>query len=153
MEKGRLNLKHFPSWSEVICSTIHFSPQTFYPDKPVHVQATVNHVNSSDSAHVHEAAVVWVEKVLATQFRVCVTKAGRNEDHSPGGFATVDWMGYQGAPEGGVAGEMDISRWWTGTTCRTINLPRVKQLVQFEKRNNILFQQKKTFSSISFIGT
>ena len=86
---------------------------------------TVNHINASDPAHVHEAVVSWVEKVLDTQFTVCVTKAGRNQYHSPGGFGSVDWMGYQGAPEGGVAGEMDMPHWWTGSVCKTVNLPKV----------------------------
>ena len=129
MEKGRQSLYHVPSWSEVVCTTIFFSSQTFYPDKPVHVLATVNHINSSDPNHVHEAAVSWVEEVTDTQFSVCVTKAGRNEDPSPGGFATIDWMGYQGAPEKGVAGEMDMPRWWTGTICRSVRLPGVSKII------------------------
>lgn len=41
-----------------------------------------------------------------------MTAAGRN-DRSIQEFATVDWMAYQGAPDGGVAGNSRISQWWT----------------------------------------
>ncbi|KAL9961052.1 hypothetical protein ACROYT_G029932 [Oculina patagonica] len=35
-------------------------------------------------------------------------------------------MTYQGAPVGGVAGEVRISQWWTGTTCKAVNFPSGK---------------------------
>ncbi|CAH3197412.1 unnamed protein product, partial [Porites evermanni] len=47
---------------------------------------------------------------------VCVSAAGRN-DRFVKEFATVDWMAYQGAPDGGVAGKMRIPEWWTGSQC------------------------------------
>ena len=56
--------------------------------------------------------------------KVCVTAAGRN-DRSFQEFATVDWMAYQGAPDGGVAGKSRISQWWTGSQCKEVNLPQV----------------------------
>ena len=56
--------------------------------------------------------------------KVCVTAAGRN-DRSIQEFATVDWMAYQGAPDGGVAGKLLISQWWTGSQCKEVNLPQV----------------------------
>ena len=37
----------------------------------------------------------------------------------------MEWIAYQGSPEGGVSGEEKFARWWTATTCRTVNLPRV----------------------------
>ena len=53
-----------------------------------------------------------------------MTAAGRN-DRSIQEFATVDWMAYQGAPDGGVAGKSRISQWWTGSQCEEVNLPHV----------------------------
>lgn len=53
-----------------------------------------------------------------------MTIAGRN-DRRPREFATVDWMAYQGAPDGGVAGNTRIPEWWTGTKCEEITLPYV----------------------------
>jgi len=44
---------------------------------------------------------------------------------NPKANVTVDWMAYQGAPVGGVAGEVRISQWWTGTTCKAVNFPSV----------------------------
>ena len=56
--------------------------------------------------------------------KVCTTAAGRN-DRGTKEFATVDWMAYQGAPNGGVAGYTRIPEWWTGTKCVEISLPKV----------------------------
>lgn len=53
-----------------------------------------------------------------------MTIAGRN-DRQTREFATVDWMAYQGAPNGGVAGNIRIPQWWTGTKCEEITLPNV----------------------------
>lgn len=53
-----------------------------------------------------------------------MTAAGRN-DRSTIEFATVDWMAYQGAPDGGVAGKTSIPQWWTGSTCQEVTLPSV----------------------------
>ena len=52
-----------------------------------------------------------------------MTAAGRN-DRSTKEFATVDWMAYQGAPDGGVAGKSHISQWWTGSQCKEVILPQ-----------------------------
>ena len=82
----------------------------------------------SDPAHVHEAVVAWVEDIMENNFTVCVTQAGRNEMRNGETFATVDWLAYQGAPDGGVSGEMDIPTWWTGTSCRTVSLPSVSSI-------------------------
>ena len=56
-----------------------------------------------------------------------MTAAGRNDRRSRE-FATVDWMAYQGAPDGGVAGKTRIPQWWTGTKCEEISLPYVSTL-------------------------
>ena len=82
-------------------------------------------MNFSDPTYVHEAVVAWVEEILENNFTVCVTQAGRNEKRNGETFATVDWLAYQGAPDGGVSGEMDMPTWWTGTSCRTMSLPSV----------------------------
>lgn len=82
-------------------------------------------MNFSDPGYVHEAVVAWVEDIMDNNFTVCVTQAGRNERRIGETFATVDWLAYQGAPDGGVSGEVDMPTWWTGTTCRAASLPLV----------------------------
>ncbi|XP_068746586.1 uncharacterized protein [Montipora capricornis] len=125
-EKGRHQLHHYPSWAEAVCEEVPLDSSYFYPDKRIHVQVTVNHANFSDPSYVHEAVVAWVEEIGINNFTVCVTQAGRNERKSGDSFATVDWLAYQGAPEGAVSGEMDMPTWWTGTSCRTVSLPTNK---------------------------
>jgi len=125
-QKGRHRLRHNPVWAEAVCEQVPLAPYVFYPHKPVHIQVSVNHVNFSDPAYVHEAVVVWVEEILASNFTVCVTQAGRNEKRNGETFATVDWLAYQGAPDGGVSGALDMPTWWTGTSCRTVSLPSSK---------------------------
>ena len=83
-------------------------------------------MNFSDPSYVHEAVVLWVEDIRDKNFTVCVTQAGRNEKKNGQALATVDWLAYQGAPDGGVSGEMDMPTWWTGTNCRTVSLPSVR---------------------------
>ena len=129
LQKGRHQFKNQPSWAEDQCETIQFEPFIFYPHQKLFVQLTVNHVNYSDPAYVHEATTPWVENVNNTQFTACVTRAGRN-DYPSDSFATVDWIAYQGAPAGGVVGENKFSRWWTGTSCETVTLPSVSKLSQ-----------------------
>jgi len=123
LQKGRHTFQNNPSWAEDQCEIIKFEPFIFYPDQKIYIQLTVNHINYSDAAVVHEATTPWVESVNSTQFTACVTRAGRN-DYPTDSFATVDWVAYQGAPSGGVAGEEMFSRWWTGTTCQTVTLPQ-----------------------------
>ncbi|XP_078359794.1 uncharacterized protein LOC144644227 isoform X4 [Oculina patagonica] len=122
-QKGRHRLHRTPSWAEAVCEQVPLAPYVFYPDKPVHIQVSVNHVNFSDPSYVHEAVVPWVEEIRENNFTVCVTQAGRNEKKNGQAFATVDFLAYQGAPDGGVSGEMDMPTWWTGTNCRTVLLP------------------------------
>ena len=52
-----------------------------------------------------------------------MTAAGRN-DRFIKEFATVDWMAYQGAPDGGVAGKTRVPEWWTGTQCEEVIVPQ-----------------------------
>ena len=127
-QKGRHRLSHNPVWAEAVCEQVPLEPYVFYPDKPVQIQVSVNHVNFSDPAYVHEAVVAWVEDIMGNNFTVCVTQAGRNEKRNGETFATVDWLAYQGAPDGGVSGEMDMPTWWTGTSCRTVSLPSVSSI-------------------------
>ena len=102
----------------------------FYPDKPLAVQITVNHIDTSDKSYVHDAAVSWIEKVSYDRFTTCVMAAGYNERKSNANV-TVDWMAYQGTPVGGVAGEVQLSQWWTGTTCSAVNFPSVSLFFTF----------------------
>ena len=52
-----------------------------------------------------------------------MTAAGRN-DRFIKEFATVGWMAYQDAPDGGVAGKTRIPEWWTGSQCSKVSLPQ-----------------------------
>ena len=96
----------------------------FYPDKSIQVQITVNHIDTSDMNYVHDAAVSWIEDVTYEQFTACVMAAGYNERKSRANVS-IDWIAYQGAPVGGVTGEVRMSQWWSGTTCKTVNFPSV----------------------------
>ena len=120
-------MPHIPSLGYSHCEVIRFKPYVFYPDKSIEVQITVNHFDTNDKSYVHDAAVSWVENVNYGQFTACVMAAGYNERKSNANV-TVDWMAYQGAPVGGVAGKVRISQWWTGTTCKAVNLPSVSDM-------------------------
>ncbi|KAL9961076.1 hypothetical protein ACROYT_G029957 [Oculina patagonica] len=118
-QRGRHRMIQISSPSYYHCEVIHFKTYVFYPDKPVEVQITVNYIDTSNRSFVHDAAASWVENVNFDQFTACVMAAGFNErmSHSK---VTVDWMAFQGAPVGGVAGEIRIPQWWTGTTCKAV---------------------------------
>jgi len=124
-QRGRRHMPHIPSLGYSHCEIIRLKPYVFYPDKPLAVQITVNHIDTSDTSYVHDAAVSWIEKVSYDRFTTCVMAAGYNE-RKYNANVTVDWMAYQGAPVGGVAGEVRISQWWTGTTCTAVNFPSGK---------------------------
>ena len=121
-------MPHIPSLGYSHCEIIHLKPFVFYPDKSIEVQITVNHIDTRDKSYVHDAAVSWVENVAYDQFTACVMAAGYNERKSNANV-TVDWMAYQGAPGDGVAGEVRISQWWTGTTCKTVRFPSVSHVL------------------------
>ena len=117
-------MPHTPSLGYSFCQVIRLEPYVFYPDKPIEAQITVNHLDTSDKSYVHDASVSWIEDVNYDKFTACVMIAGFNERLSYSNV-TVDWLAYQGAPLGGVAGVQRISLWWTGTTCETVNFPSV----------------------------
>ena len=117
-------MPHIPSLGYSHCQAIRFEPFVFYPDKPILVQITVNHMDTSDKSYVHDAAVSWVENETNDGITACVMAAGYKERKSYANV-TVDWMAYQGAPVGGVAGEVRMSQWWTGTICATVTFPSV----------------------------
>ena len=54
-----------------------------------------------------------------------MTSAGRN-DRATHEFATVDWLAYQGAPDGGVSGKTRMPQWWTGTKCEKVTFPQAR---------------------------
>ncbi|CAH3165282.1 unnamed protein product, partial [Pocillopora meandrina] len=124
-QRGRQHMPHIPSLGYSHCEVIRLRPFVFYPDKALGVQVTVNHIDTSDKSYVHDAAVSWVENVNYDRFTACVMAAGYNERHANANV-TVDWMVYQGAPVGGVADEVRLSQWWTGTTCKSVSLPSGK---------------------------
>ena len=123
-------MPHIPTLGYSHCVVIHLQPYVFYPDKPIKVQITVNHIDTSDKSYVHDAAVSWVENTNYNRFTACVMAAGFNERKSNANV-TIDWVAYQGAPVGGLAGEERVSQWWTGTTCVTVNFPSVSRLFSF----------------------
>ena len=88
------------------------------------MQVTVNHIDTRDTNYVHDAAVSWIEDVTYEQITACVMAAGYNERKSRANVS-IDWIAYQGAPVGGVTGEVRMSQWWAGTTCKTVNFPSV----------------------------
>ncbi|XP_028517873.1 uncharacterized protein LOC110248715 [Exaiptasia diaphana] len=122
-DKGTHHLNHVSVESH--CEVVSLQPYAFYPDKPIHVQLTVNYINASLPANVHDATVTWSEKVNPDNFTVCMTKTGRN-DQPTNDVASVDWIAYQGSPNGGVTGKERITQWWTGTKCTTLSLPSGK---------------------------
>ncbi|XP_067041439.1 uncharacterized protein [Acropora muricata] len=125
VKTGRVALTRQVQWAETACETVKFPPFSFYPDKEVHVQIATNHWNNSLSNYIHEATVSWVQLVDYEGFQVCVTSAGRN-DRATHEFATVDWLAYQGAPDGGVSGKTRMPQWWTGTKCEKVTFPQGK---------------------------
>lgn len=130
-------MPQIPSIGYSHCEIVRFKPYVFYTDKPIEVQITINHIDTSEKSYVHDAAVSWVENVNNDRFTACVMAAGFNERRSNANV-TVDWMAYQGAPMGGVAGKVRISQWWTGTTCKAVNFPsvRINCLAQFDEVRN-----------------
>ncbi len=128
-QRGRLHMPQVPTHNYYHCENIRFKSYVFYPDKPVEVQVTVNHIDTSDRTFVHDAAVSWVENVNFDQFTACVMATGYNERQSHNSVA-VDWMAFQGAPVGGVAGEVRIPQWLTGTTCKAIIFPSVRHILR-----------------------
>ena len=131
-QRRRLHMPHIPSLRYSHCEAVRFRPFVFYPDKPIQVQITVNHIDTSDMTYVHDAAVSWIEDVSYEQFTGCVMAAGFNERKSRANVS-IDWIAYQGAPVGGVTGAVRMSQWWTGTTCETVSFPSVSQWI-FSKR-------------------
>ena len=123
-------MPHIPSLGYYRCELIPFKSYVFYPDKPIDVQITVNHIGTRDESYIHDASVSWIENVNYNHFTACVMAAGYNERKSNANV-TVDWMAYQGAPVGGVAGEVRISQWWTGTTCEVVDFPSVCPFLGF----------------------
>ena len=75
-------MAHIPSLGYSHCEVIRFKPFVFYPDKPIEVQITVNHMDTSDKSYVHEAAVSWIEDVNNDGFTACAMAAGYSERKS-----------------------------------------------------------------------
>ena len=123
MQRGRLAL-HLDT-SDVQCKAAVFQNQTFNDFRRVHVQTTINYFNETGS-FVHDAAVTWAEKISSRGFSACVLKAGRLDREIPdNGLTFIDYIAYEGAPKGAVAGEESLVSWWDGTHCRSVKIPEV----------------------------
>lgn len=119
MQRGRFAL-HLDT-SDVQCKAAVFQNQTFNDFRRVHVQTTINYFNETGS-FVHDAAVTWAEKISSRGFSACVLKASRLERETPdNGLTFIDYIAYEGAPKGAVAGEESLVSWWDGTHCRSVN--------------------------------
>ena len=70
IQTGRVSLKRHVQWAETACEVVKFPPFSFYPDKEVHVQITINHWNISEKNFIHDATVSWVETVNFENFEV-----------------------------------------------------------------------------------
>ena len=126
VQHGRQSV-HLKSNSD--CTIINLRPYFFYPDKPIHIQVTINHHDSVNKDYVHDASVPWIQNVKYENFQVCLVHAGHSERASNTN-ASFDWMAYQGAPKGGVTGKVRVRKWWTGTTCETVQLPAVSHVTK-----------------------
>ncbi|XP_078381933.1 uncharacterized protein LOC144664642 isoform X1 [Oculina patagonica] len=122
---GRVKLLRVPNWCDSSCKTVEFPPYRFYPDKQVHVQITLNHMNLNDSVTVHHAITSWTENLNTQNFTVCAMQSGRNGNNfNP--IATVEWMAYQGATPEVMTGIISIKKWWSGTNCEDMTFPKDK---------------------------
>ena len=83
-----------------------------------------------------------VENVNYDRFTACMMSASYNERQANANV-TVDWMVYQGTPVGGVADEVRLSQWWTGTTCKSVSFLSVG------KMNYLIINVLKTKRSFS----
>ena len=50
-QRGRQHMPHIPTLGYSHCVVIHLKPYVFYPDKPIEVQITVNHIDTSDKSY------------------------------------------------------------------------------------------------------
>ncbi|XP_078374649.1 uncharacterized protein LOC144658168 [Oculina patagonica] len=124
MHRGRVALRL--DSSDVQCRSAVFKNNTFNDFRRVHVQTTINYFNETGS-FVHDAAVTWAEKISVGGFSACVLKAGRLDRKTPDkGLTFIDYIAYQGAPEGAVSGEESLVSWWDGTHCRRVDIPEEK---------------------------
>ena len=131
LHRGRVPLRL--DTTEVQCKPVTFKGSNLtHPEFSIHVLSSINYYNESGLL-THDAAVTWVEKISSAGFSVCVLKAGRNDrllTLGDNGMTFVDYIAYQGSPIGAVSGEKNISQWWEGTTCTSINLPAVRRRYQ-----------------------
>ena len=141
MQRGRLAL-HLDT-SDVQCKSAVFENKTFNDFRRVHVQTTINYFNET-GGFVHDAAVTWTEKISSGGFSACVLKAGRLDRETPDkGLTFIDYIAYEGAPDGAVAGEESLVSWWDGTHCRLVNIPEVPRIeIKKKKTSNSLVPRR-----------
>ena len=119
LHRGRVALQL--SSIEVQCRLVIFKPADFASDSAVHVQVSVNYYNATGN-FVHDAAVAWAESITYLNFSACALRLTPDK-----GLTYVDYIAYQAAPKGAVAGEESLSKWWDGTTCTQVGLPQVER--------------------------
>ena len=106
------------------CETIVFNSYLFYPNKPIHALVTVDHRSAVDASYIHDAPVAWIDRLTNDSLTACVYVAGRGERHDTTDVS-LDWLVYQGAPDGSMGGVVQLdSEWWTGTTCEKVTMER-----------------------------
>ena len=109
---------------EYDCQTFVFNSRLFYPHKPVHALVTVDHRHANyASQYIHDAPVAWIDRLTSDSLTACVYVAGRGERHDVTDVS-LNWLVYQGAPDGAMGGIVQLDEWWTGTTCEKVTLER-----------------------------
>lgn len=101
------------------CEQVTFATP-FRGGQEIRVLASFGHtVESPTRGH---GAVVWLESVQVTGFRICVLEFGDGSN----GTAEVNWIALQSAPSGSQMGSTALNSWATGTKCKKIDFPQVK---------------------------
>ena len=103
------------------CEQVTFATP-FRGGQEIRVLASFGHtVESPTRGH---GAVVWLESVQITGFRICVLEFGDGSN----GTAEVNWIALQSAPSGSQMGSTALNSWTTGTKCKKIDFPQVKSV-------------------------
>eukprot|EP00118_Oscarella_pearsei_P018044 m.182299 g.182299 ORF g.182299 m.182299 type:complete len:1104 (+) comp39293_c0_seq12:1544-4855(+) len=106
------------------CKQVKFNPHFFYPGQRLHALVTPDFRYGTKAHFVHDAATLWVESFGYNNLTICAYVAGRGERHglTDKHAVTASYMVYQGAPSGAMSGILQLSNWWSATTCRHVPL-------------------------------
>lgn len=131
LHRGRVTLQL--DKTEVQCKPVAFKGAEFNLGGFIHILTSINYFNET-GPFVHDAAVTWVEEVSTDGFSVCALKTGRNDRLTPdSGLTFVDYIACQGTPPGSMAGEVNITQWWEGTTCKIVDIPKVRSTMNISR--------------------